>query len=427
MKKDLIKTLIAEYQQFVVNVKFIPREIDFMDGQNYVLVGLRHAGKSYLMYQRIAMLMAQGHHQEEILYFNFEDDRIDALDISDLELIKNCYEEMYDYRPLFFLDEVQLVKGWEKFARRLADQKYQVYITGSNAKMLSSDIATTLGGRFMMQEVFPYSFREYLMAHELDVTQKNFEFNHRKQIVRLADDYFRKGGMPETAKMADTRQWLSSLFRKIFFGDLVAHYGIRNDFALKMLIRKLAESVKQPLSYSRMASIVSTTGKKLSTDTAIDYIRYMDESWLILPYENYIGKLQDKGMNRKYYFTDNGLLALFLIDPSASLLENMVAVNLRRMYGEDCFFFHTPKTEVDFYIPEERLAIQVSYSVTDKDTRKREIDGLLELSEYLNVQRLQIITKDEEETIEEKGKTITVLPVWKWMMEKPVPEGLFSR
>ena len=417
MTKDLIKTLIAEYQQYVTGVRLIPRQVEFMDGQNYVFVGLRHAGKSYLMYQRIAELLSQGHQQDKVLYFNFEDDRIDSLDITDLELIKTCYEEMYDHRPLFFLDEVQLVNGWEKFARRLADQKYQVYITGSNAKMLSSEIATTLGGRYMVQEVFPYSFSEYMKAHDIDLTQKNAEFKHRKQIVRLADEYFRKGGLPETALMPNSRQWLSSLFSKIFFGDLVARHGIRNDFALKVLIRKLAESVKQPLSYSRMASIVSSTGKKLSTDAAIDYIHYMEESWLLLPFENYVGKLQDKEMNRKYYFIDNGLLALFLLDPATSLLENIVAVNLRRKYGYECYFFNTPKVEVDFYIPEESTAIQVAYSIADQDTRKRETAALLALYDYQDVQHLQIITKDEEETFEEKGKVISVIPLWKWLVK----------
>ena len=160
MTKDLIKLLIIEYQNYVTQVDLVYRDIEFMDGLNYVFVGLRHAGKSYLMFQRIAQLIKQGHKREEILYFNFEDDRIDSLDVSDLDLIKTCYEEMYDCRPVFFLDEVQLVDRWEKFARRLADQKYQVYITGSNAKMLSSEIATTLGGRYMIHEVYPYSFVE---------------------------------------------------------------------------------------------------------------------------------------------------------------------------------------------------------------------------------------------------------------------------
>ena len=416
MTKDLIKTLIAEYQQFVQGVKFIPRQVGFMDEMNYVMVGLRHAGKSYMMYQRIAELMAQGHNSDEILYFNFEDDRIDSLDITDLNLIKICYEEMYDCKPIFFLDELQLVRGWEKFARRLADQKYRVYITGSNAKMLSSEIATTLGGRYMINEVFPYSFQEYLKAHDIDVSDKNAEFKYRRQIGKLAEEYFYKGGMPETALMANNRQWLSSLFNKIFFGDLVARHNIRNDFALKVLMRKLAESVKQPLSYSRMASIVSSTGKKLSTDAAIDYVRYMDESWLLLPYENYFGRLQDKETNRKYYFIDNGLLNLFLLDPIASLLENIVAVNLRRRYGEECYFFNTPKSEVDFYVPNENLAIQVSYSLADNETRKREVDGLMALSKYLDVTHLQIITKDDEELIKKDGKTIEVIPLCKWLL-----------
>ncbi len=416
MTKDLIKVLISEYQHFVANVELNSRDIEFMEGQNYVLVGLRHAGKSYLMYQRIAEYVSQGHSIEEILYFNFEDDRIDSLCIADLELIKNCYEEMYDHRPIFFLDEVQLVDGWEKFARRLADQKYHVYITGSNAKMLSSEIATTLGGRYIVQEVFPYSFAEFLKVHGIDISERNVEFKERKAIVKYADDYFHKGGLPETALMKNTRQWLSGLFNKIFFGDLVARHSIRNDFALRVLVRKLAESIKQPISYSRMASIVSSVGKKLSTDSAIDYTQYMCESWMLLPYENIYGKLQDKEMNRKYYFIDNGILSLFLIDPNTSLLENIVAVNLRRRYGEECYFFNTPKAEVDFYVPEQSLAVQVSYSISDAETRKREVAGLLAIANYLDTTNLVIVTKDDEETIDVKGKKIDVIPLWKWLL-----------
>lgn len=417
MTKDLIKVLIAEYQRFVVNIDLIPREISLIDNQNYVFVGLRHSGKSYLMYQRIGELIANGHSQEEILYFNFEDDRIDSLEISDLELIKNCFEEMYDCRPIFFLDEIQKVDGWERFARRLADQKYQVYITGSNAKMLSSEIATTLGGRYMIEEVFPYSFTEYVLANGINLSEQNAVFKYRKEIEKLSERYFEKGGLPETALMANNRQWLSSLFNKIFFGDLVARHGIRNDFALRVLIRKLAESVKQPISYSRMASIVAATGKKISTDAVIDYVAYMDESWLILPFENFVGKLQDKEMNRKYYFVDNGLLSLFLINPETSLLENIVAINLRHKYGKECYFFNTPKSEVDFYVPEERLAVQVSYSISDPETRKREVDGIISFAKFQNIDNLLIITKEEEDTIIIDGKTIQVIPLWKWLMQ----------
>ena len=416
MTKDLIKLLISEYQAYVSQVELIPRNVELVDGLNYVFVGLRHAGKSYLMFQRIAQLIEQGHKKEEILYFNFEDDRIDSLDVKDLDLIKTCYEEMYDYRPIFFLDEIQLVDRWEKFARRLADQKYQVYITGSNAKMLSSEIATTLGGRYMIHEVYPYSFQEYLNANGIDIHEKNAIFAFGKQIVKLANTYFQHGGLPETVGMKEPRSWMSNLFSKIFFGDLVARYRIRNDYALRVMIRKMAESVKQPLSYNRIASIVSNTGKKLSTDAAIDYVEYMTETWLILPYENLYGKLQDKESNRKYYFTDNGLLHLFLVDANTSLLENIVAVTLRRKYGDGSYFWNSKNAEVDFVVPEEGLAVQVSYSMADADTFKRETDGLLKLHSVQPINKMIVVTMEEESIVEKDGYHIELISLWKWLL-----------
>lgn len=417
MTKDLIKLLISEYQSYVSGVELIPRDVEFVNGLNYVFVGLRHAGKSYLMFQRIAQLIEQGHKKEEILYFNFEDDRIDSLEVKDLDLIKTCYEEMYDSRPIFFLDEIQLVDRWEKFARRLADQKYQVYITGSNAKMLSSEIATTLGGRYMIYEVYPYSLKEYLKASGIDILEKNAMFVFGKQIVKLTNTYFQHGGLPETVGMKETRSWMSNLFSKIFFGDLVARYRIRNDYALRVMIRKMAESVKQPLSYNRIASIVSSTGKKLSTDAAIDYIGYMTDTWLILPYENLYGKLQDKETNRKYYFTDNGLLHLFLVDANTSLLENIVAVTLRRKYGDGSYFWNSKNAEVDFVVPEEKLAVQVSYSMTDANTSKREIDGLIKLHSIQPISRMIVVTMEEENLIEKDGFHIELVPLWKWLLK----------
>lgn len=416
MTKDLIKLLISEYQAYVSQIELIPRNVELEDGLNYVFVGLRHAGKSYLMFQRIAQLIEQGHKKEEILYFNFEDDRIDSLDVKDLDLIKTCYEEMYDFRPILFLDEIQLVDRWEKFARRLADQKYQVYITGSNAKMLSSEIATTLGGRYMIHEVYPYSLQEYLNANGIDIHEKNALFTFGKQIVKLANTYFQHGGLPETVGMKEPRSWMSNLFSKIFFGDLVARYRIRNDFALRVMIRKMAESVKQPLSYNRIASIVSSTGKKLSTDAAIDYVEYMTETWLILPYENLYGKLQDKESIRKYYFTDNGLLHLFLVDANTSLLENIVAITLRRKYGDGSYFWNSKNAEVDFVVPEEKMAVQVSYSMADADTFKRETDALIKLDSVQSISKMIVVTMEEECFVEKDGYHIELVPLWKWLL-----------
>lgn len=415
MTKDFIKTLIAEYQNLIPTIELVDRNYQFEANLNYVLVGLRRAGKSYLLYQQMQRLIREGHNIKEFLYFNFEDDRINSLLLEDLDLIKTCYEEMYDCRPIFFLDEIQLIDKWEKFARRLADQKYRVYVTGSNAKMLSSEIATTLGGRYMVKEVFPFSFGEFLRFSKIDIRQPNVLYIENKAIQKVFDAYFRQGGLPEVLQVQDKRAWLSSLFNRIVFGDLITRYQIRNGFVLKILVRKLAESVKQPSSYTRLANVVSSVGKKISVDTVIDYVKYMEESWLLLPFENISAKLNEKESNRKYYLTDNGIMNLFLTDPNTSLLENIVAINLRRYYGKEVYFYNS-QIEVDFYVPDESLAVQVCYSLQDVETRDREFEALLKMSNRLNVNYLMAITKDEESEVEYHNKTIRIVPVWKWLL-----------
>jgi predicted AAA+ superfamily ATPase len=415
MDKDSIKMLIAEYQQKVADVDLVERPYNIEDTLNYVFVGLRRAGKSYLMFQQIRHLLASGHSKEEILYFNFEDDRLFSLNTGDLDLIKVCFEEMYDCKPIFFLDEIQLVDHWEKFARRLADQGYRVYITGSNAKMLSGEIATTLGGRYVIQNVYPFSFKEHLLSLGIDLNSKSAVYRHYKAINKLFENYFKFGGLPELIHVSDKRTWLSSLYQKVFFGDLITRYQIRNDFAMRVLIRKLAESVKQPSSFNRLANVVSASGKKVSTDTIIDYLSYLKEAWLIFPAENFCAKLVEKESNKKYYFVDNGLLNLFLLDPLTSLLENLVAIQLRRLYGEEVYFYHH-NIEVDFYVPEIQLAVQACYNLQGVETRSREINALLKMGQQVDVKKMIIITKEEEENIVQNGYHIEVIPVWKWLM-----------
>lgn len=415
MEKDTIKILIAEYQQKATEVSFMERNYKIENNLNYVFTGLRRAGKSYMMYNIIRQLLDSGYSKQEMLYFNFEDDRIATIEAKDLDKIKLCYHEMYESKPIFFLDEIQIVDYWEKFARRLADQGYRVFVTGSNAKMLSNEIATTLGGRFMIKNIFPYSFPEFLLSQGIDISDKNFIYKHRNDIIRLYETYFRFGGLPELSKISDKRSWLSNLYQKIFLGDIITRYQVRNSFALQILIRKLSESIKQPISYNRLAHITSSSGKKISTDTVIDYLEYMKESWLIFSVENIAAKLADKFSNRKYYFTDNGILNLFLIDPLTALLENQVALELRRLYGSDVYYYHNG-VEVDFFVLEKQLAIQVSYSIKNIETRKREMIALLKMAKHINVSDMLILTKDEEDIIEDGGYRIKVIPVWKWLL-----------
>lgn len=417
MDQELIKQIIGENQEFVQNVKLLQRPFKFEDNGNYIFLGIRRAGKSYLMFQRIHELMKRGTDIEEILYLNFEDERFIGLKSEDLDEIKRVYEETFSSRPIFFLDEIQIVPGWEKFVRRLADKSYRVFVTGSNAKMLSSEIATTLGGRFLIQNVYPFSFREFLNFEGFEL-KPNWLYTPgtRNGVVRSFDTYFYNGGFPELLSFEDKRSWLSGLYQKIFFGDLVARYSLRNSDSMRLLVKKLAESVMQPSSYNRLKNIVSSAGESVGVRTIIDYVGYLQETWLIFSLENYAARFAERESNRKYYFIDNGILNLFIFRPETLLLENLVAITLHRQFGEKVYFYNQ-HIEVDFYIPEESWLIQVSYNISDVQTFEREVNGIVKAAKFLNAERLQIVTRNDERVVEKDGLSIEVLPVWKWLIQ----------
>ncbi len=416
MDKTLIKRLIVEYQRLPQEINFIKRDIALSNNLNYVLVGLRRSGKSYLLYQKINDLIADGHSRDEILLLNFEDERLLGIQLNDLDMILECYAEMYPHKPIVFLDELQVVAGWEHFARRLADQKYRVYITGSNAKMLSTEIAGSLGGRFMVKRIFPYSFREFLNAHGIQPEANWINSPQRHEIAREFTGYFQFGGLPELSDVEPPirRQWLQNLFDKIFFGDILLRYNIRNASAVKILVKKLAESVKQPSSFTRLANIMSTVGAKISSETVADYLSYAKDSCLIFEIENYAAKIAERASNKKYYFADNGLLNLFLFDPTTSLLENIVALTLNQTGKETCFYHNG--IEVGFLLWEDAHAIQVCYSMHKESTRNREIAALTALAQAMPLKQMTIVTYDEKESIETPAGIIEVIPVYEWML-----------
>lgn len=418
MDVELIKKIVVTNRSIIANIQFVERDIHLEDNLNYVFVGLRQAGKSYLMYQQIHKLLQKGHTINEIVYINLDDERLLEMTAEDLDLILQAHYQLEECTPILFLDEIQNVDNWEKFARRLANEKYRVYITGSNAKMLSSEVATTLGGRYVIQEVYPYSFSEYLLANNIAL-EKNWEYDSQtvNAVFRAFADYFTYGGFPESVNIVQKRQWLSSLYQKIFLGDLIARYKIRNDIALKLLVKKLSESIKQPSSFNRLANIVSSTGHKIQIPTVMEYMKFMEETWLLFSISNYAGKFAEKESAKKYYFRDNGILNLFLTDPETSLLENRVAIELKKLYGDEVYFYNKA-VEIDFYLPEHNHLIQVSYSIADDETREREISALLKVSKHLKADKLTIVTYNEEDVINIKGVVIEVLPLWKWLLKR---------
>lgn len=424
MDKQILKQILRDNQQEIERYVVEPRDIKLGDFPCRVLVGVRRAGKSYMLYHVIQQLLAQGHKWDEMLYLSFEDERLENFDIDDFNRLLECHQEMYGKRPMLFLDEIQNIDCWHKFARRMADSQYTIFITGSNAKMLSGEINTTLGGRFLIAEVYPYSFKEYLAVHQVPTAELDtLSTEGRAKVIRCFDEYLHDGGLPAAALLPAKRNYLSSVYQKIYMGDIIARNKITNVSGIRILVRKMAESVCRPISYNRINNLLSSVGGKLSLATTIKYVEYCEDAWLLLRLRNYSSALADKESNCKYYFIDTGILGLFLIDKDAMQLENLVALQLFRIYGHDPenerVFFYNDSFEVDFYVPEAELAIQVSYSLRNEDTRKRETEALQKLPRRLPCSRRIILTYDEEETITDQHGIIEVIPTWKWLLNYP--------
>lgn len=420
IQKEVIREILLENRKEVELQHVVPRNFQMEDFANYVLIGVRRAGKSFMLYQQIQQNLKRGITWDSMLYINFEDERLMDMTAQELNLILEVHGMMSKERPILFLDEIQSINGWEKFARRLADNKYRVYITGSNAKMLGSDIATTLGGRYITKHIMPYSFPEFLQANEVSYDSNTLATTFgRAEVQRHFTNYFRFGGFPEGARLASKRDYINSVYQKIYLGDIASRNKIENQFSLRVLFRKLAESVKQPISFTRLTNIIASTGAKLSKPTLINYLEYSKDAFLVYPIKNIADNLTQRETNPKYYFVDNGIISILAMDVDTSLLENMVAMELLRRYGlEEQVFFYNKNVEVDFYIPDAATAIQVSYNPKKSDeTWERESTALIKLSKVLDCKRLIILTYELEENIELKGLNIEVIPVWKWLLD----------
>lgn len=417
MDKNVIKQIILNQQDFIGRIKLQSRNVCFEENANYVLVGIRRAGKSYMLYQHIQHLVANGHSIEEMLFINFEDERISDIRKEDLYLILEAYRELFAFQPIIFLDEIQNVEGWEHFARRLADEKYRVFITGSNAHMLSREISSTLGGRYLTKEIRPFSFSEYLEYHNIHLPQ-HWELSPiRADVVRLFSDYFYYGGLSEVFNIQDKKSWLQSLYQKILYSDIVMRKGVRNERSLRLLIRKLADSVMQPTAIKRLQDILQGDGTKITRDTIGSYLDYLHESYLTFGISSFTDSVSQRESIKKRYFYDNGILNLFLFLPETKLLENLVAIKLYNKYGDDLYYYNK-NVEVDFCVPNDGLLIQASYRMIDEATRNREIGALQKLSKFIKPQRCIIVTYDQEEIIQSNDLDvqIEVIPAYKFML-----------
>lgn len=418
MNKDIIKQIIVSWQETIPTLRLVERKFEFEPNCCQVLVGLRRAGKSFLLYQYIKQLVREGHSMQEVLFINFEDERLADMTRDDLHLIVECYKELYAHKPYIFLDEIQNIDGWQHFARRLADEKQNVIITGSNAKMLSRDMAATLGGRYVFKEVFPFSFKEFLDYRHIELHPHWRLSPQRAQIVRLMNEYLHQGGLSECFDLVDKRGWLQSLYERILLADLVVRNNIRNERGLRLLTRKLADSVMQPTGIKRLQNIIQGSGTKISRETISDYLTYLHDAYLTFGIANYRDNLAERASIQKHYFYDNGILGLFIINPEPKLLENLVALYLYKRYGERLYYYNR-QIEVDFVVASESetLLVQASWSVAEEATRRREVDALVKAAHFFEMTEAYIITFNEEETLKLQDVTIHVVPIYCLLLE----------
>ena len=414
--------VLLDNQKDVEQYTVFPRQYDLDSFPLQVFVGVRRSGKSFLLFQKMHQMLDAGHTWADMLYLDFEDTRLEGFTADDFNLILECHQEMYGKRPMLFFDEMQNIDGWQKFARNLADKKYSVFITGSNAKMLSKEIMAALGGRYLPVEVYPFSFQEYLSYVQVPFDELSLTATESKgRFMSAYREYFTWGGLPESIHLPVKRGYLSSVYQKIYLGDIIQRNGISNPRLLQLMLKKMAESVMQPVSYNRISKILSSVSGKISVPTVSSYVGFSEDAWLLLRLRNITSAFAEKESVCKYYFIDNGLLSLQLMDCDTLLLENMVALSLFRKYGHDddnerVFFYHS-NVEVDFYVPEDELAVQVSYSIADPDTLHRETDAFDKLPQVYPCRRRVIITYDEERTLEDQHGIIEVIPAWKWLLE----------
>ena len=418
MNHDILKEVIFDQHEIIKKTKIVPRDYDFDLNANYVLIGLRRAGKSTLLYKIVKDLVEKGIEWNQIIYINFEDERLAEFSLNDFNDLLSVQAELSDKIGYFFLDEVQNIEGWEKFARRMADSKEHTFITGSNAKMLSQEIENRLGGRYLTKYITPYNFTEFLTAKQIDFSDKAiFGTKESGKIKREFSEYFYFGGFPETLNYQNKREYVSSIYQKVLLGDIAARNGIRNPNGLQLLMKKIAESVKDEISYSKLHNILKTIGVKISKDIVIDYIGYAKQSFLIFTIKNYFSKFVEKETTPKYYFNDNGLLNLFLNKEEPRLLENLVAINLWNKFKGNVYYLKSQNLDVDFFIEETGTAIQVAYSITNISD-DRETKSLVEAAKTLKeAKEFVIITYEEEKELNIDGVKIQVIPVWKWLLK----------
>ncbi len=392
------------------------------------LVGVRRSGKSYLMRQIIKKLISQGERKENIMMVNFEDQRFPEFYP---ELLEEVYQTYCQYLqptkpPTIFLDEIHNVPQWERWVRTMHELgKAKIVVSGSSSKLLAGELATVLTGRHLDIVVFPLSFQEFLQFNGLNITNLLERIGKKAEIQRLWSEYGEWGGFPEVVGSLQKKELLLTYFDDIITKDIEKRYMLKKSEKLRSLARFYLTNFSNPITFNSLTSMLDTT-----VPTIEKYSSYLEEANLIFFIKRFSYKVREQEKSpRKVYGIDIGLakaVGFKLTDNFGNLAENIVAVELRRRALEhkdwEIYYWKSLRQEeVDFLIKEGigyKQLIQVCWNLEHEKTKKREIAALLKASEELRCPDLLIITENKEEQEVVENKTVTYLPLWKWLLNE---------
>ncbi|MDR0230682.1 MAG: ATP-binding protein [Dysgonamonadaceae bacterium] len=412
--KPILREVITDQRQQVNKLNIQERvfpETMLANSEIIIISGIRRCGKSMLMEQ------IRRKQSEQDYFINFDDERLISFTIEQFQPLYEVFIEMFGEQKTFYFDEIQNIKGWERFVRRLHDAGNKVFITGSNASMLSRELGTHLTGRYNRYELFPFSFREFLELSNPELLTSNiYQTNTKSALSASFLIYLQKGGFPLYLQTNDVNH-LKYLYESIIYRDVLVRNNISNEKELLELVWFLASNVSKLSTYSSLSGII---GVKNHT-TVKNYIEYLENTYLLFQLNkfDFSAKSQIKSP-RKTYFIDNGLaakLGFSFSNNTGRFLENLIFIELKRR-GKELYYYKN-ENECDFLIRENyhvTEAIQVCAVFENELTKKREIDGLQEAMNVFNLEKGLIITLDVEENISFNSKQIEIIPAWKWLL-----------
>jgi len=392
-EKDLIEREITKEIIKVKNTPFVK-----------IISGIRRSGKSTILKQLKEKFGGA--------YINFDDERFVNFKIDDFEKLYELCLEIFKTK-LFYFDEIQNIYGWARFVRRISESGENVFVTCSNATMLSKELGTHLTGRHIMFRLYPFSFNEFLVFNNVKISELTI-----KEKVKLKEkfsEYLIEGGLPEYLTTRNT-DYLKNLYESILYRDVMARYNLSNERALKELVYLAANNISKGISFNSVKKILGLG----SATTVSDYFSYLENTYLLflLPKYKYSLRKQIQS-NKKIYLIDNALskqLGFSFSENKGKLLENQVFLKLKR---RDCeLFYFQEKNECDFIVREKnkiKQAIQICYELNEEN-KERELNGLIEAIKEFKLKEGIIITMNDEKTIKTDNIVIKIIPAYKWFL-----------